>query len=114
MLQILNIKFRYASLERKNFIFLSSEVHGTSYNITFTNGEAAYLSNAELQNKLTYEREIYDFVWASVDTGLNTNLYFTFSDTPDRRRSLVIDNNRKAAFFLGFSIFVVPPRKFFK
>ncbi len=110
----LNVKFRYSSLNRKNFIFLSSEVQGTSYNITFANSEAGYLNNTELKYKLTYEREIYDFVWASVETGLNTTLYFSLSDTPDRRRSTVIDTNRKAAFFVGFSVFVVPPRKFIK
>lgn len=110
----LRIKLRYSTLDQKNFIYLSSEVKGSTYNIKFRDGDTGYLNNTEIRHLVTYEREIYDFVWISVDAGLRSNLNFSLSDTPDYKNSKVINNNVNQSFFVGFSIFVVPPKKFFQ
>lgn len=109
----LNVKLRYSSLDKKNYLYLSSEVHGTSYNVSFRNGDNGYLNNTELKYQITYEREIYDFVWFSIETGINSNIDFLLSDTPDFKRSIVVDSNRGWSFYGGFSIFIVPPKKFY-
>ncbi len=109
----LSIKLRYSTLNKKNFIYLSSEVKGTTYNVGFRDGNTGYLNNTELRLLITYEREIYDFVWVGIEAGTRSNLNFSLSDTPDYRNSKVIRNSVNQSFFVGFSIFVVPPKKFF-
>jgi len=110
----LNIKLRYSTLDQKNFIYLSSEVKGSTYNVKFRNGDTGYLNNTELRHLVTYEREVYDFVWVSLEAGLRSNLNFSLSDSPDYKNSIVISNDVNQSFFVGFSIFIVPPKKFFQ
>lgn len=109
----LHIKLRYSTLDKKNFVYLSSEVKGSTYNVNFRNGDTGYLNNTEIRHLVTYEREVYDFVWVSVEAGMRSNLNFSLSDTPDYKNSKIIDNSVNTSFFVGFSIFIVPPKKFF-
>ena len=108
----LNASFRYSTLDKKNYIYLRSKIEGATYNIDFPNDVAGYLNNTEIKYQISYEREIDDFIWVGVETGLRTNLNFSLSETPVRRISTIIDNNLNMAFFFGFSVFIVPPRKF--
>jgi len=109
----LKAKLRYTTLNKKNFIYLSSEIIGSTYNVTFNSGESGYLNNTELRHLVSYEREIYDFLWLGVEAGLRSNLNFSLSETADHRNSVTIANRVNQSFFAGFSLFIVPPRKYY-
>jgi len=110
----LRVKLRYSTPDEKNYIYLTSEVKGSTYNVTFRSNETGYLNNTELRNLIRYEREIYDFIWVGVEAGLRSNLNFSLSETADRRNSVVINNQLSQSAFVGISIFIVPPRKFLR
>ena len=109
----LKAKLRYSTLDKKNFLYLTSEIKGSTYNVAFNSGKSGYLNNTELRHLVTYEREIYDFLWVSAEAGLRSNLNFSLSETADHRNSVVISNRLNQSFFAGFSIFLVPPKKMF-
>jgi len=108
----LHVKLRYNTPNKKNFIYLKSEVKGSTYNVSFKSGKMGYLNNTEIRHLVSYEREIYDFLWVGVEAGLRSTLNFSLSETADHKNSVVIENRLNQSFFTGFSIFIVPPRKF--
>ena len=108
----LNASLRYSTLDKKNYLYLSSNIHGSTYNVGFPNGVSGYLNNTEIKHNLRYEREVYDFIWVGIESGFRTNLNFSLSETPVRRVSTIIDSNLNMALYFGFSVFIVPPRKF--
>ena len=108
----LNASLRYSTVDKKNFWYLSSKIEGATYNIDFPDGDTGYLNNTEIKYQISYERELYDFIWVGVETGLRTNLNFSLSETPVRRLSTIVDNDLNMAWFFGVSLFIVPPRKF--
>lgn len=110
----LHAKLRYTTPNKKNFLYFTSEIKGSTYNVTFQSGQTGYLNNSEIRHLISYEREVYDFIWVGVEAGLRSNLNFSFSETSDHRNSVVVSNQLNQSFFAGFSIFIVPPRKFSK
>ncbi|GJM28242.1 MAG: hypothetical protein DHS20C17_08770 [Cyclobacteriaceae bacterium] len=111
----LEVKLRY-SLSEKNIFYASTEFNGANYNIQlddpgFPEGQDYYLRKSEIRFVLTYEREIHDWLWFSLESGLRSNITFELVDGPTRNANTVIDNTFNSAFLLNASIFIVPPRK---
>ncbi len=112
----LEVKLRYTMTE-KNLFYATTEFNGATYNIklddpSFPEDEDYYLRKSEVRFLVTYEREIHDWLWFSLETGLRSNITFELVDSPKRNANTVIDNEFNSAFLLNASIFVVPPRKF--
>lgn len=112
----LEVKLRY-TMSEKNLFYATSEFNGATYNLqlddpSFPAGQDYYLRKSELRFTLTYEREIHDWLWFSLESGLRSNITFELVDSPKRNANVVIDNKFNSAFLLNASIFVVPPRKF--
>jgi hypothetical protein len=112
----LEVKLRY-SLSEKNQFYATTKFNGATYNIKldhpdFPEDQDYYLRKSELRYTLTYEREIHDWLWFSLETGLRSNFNFELADSPRRNANTVIDSEFNSAFLLNASIFVVPPRKF--
>lgn len=112
----LEVKLRY-SLTEKNLFYATTEFNGATYNINlddpdFPADQDYYLRKSEIRFTLTYEREIHDWLWFSLETGLRSNFNFELADSPKRNANVVIDSDFNSAFLLNASIFVVPPRKF--
>ena len=112
----LEVKLRY-TLTEKNLFFATTEFNGATYNIkldepSFPSDQDYYLRKSELRFTLTYEREIHDWLWFSVETGLRGNFTFELVDSAKRNANVVIDNELNTAYLLNASIFMVPPRKF--
>ena len=111
----LEAKLRY-SMSEKNLFYFTSEFNGANYNIQLEDpdfaGEDYYLRKSEIRFILTYEREIHDWLWFGIETGLRSNIRFELTDSPKSNAEVVIDNEFNSAFLLNVSIFVVPPRKF--
>lgn len=108
-----NLKLRYSTLNQKNYFYLKSELNGANYGIRMNSNEneLVYLNKSELRFLLTWEREIHDWLWFGIDAGVRYNIDFDLTNTPRRRQDIVVSNSLNDALVLGFSIFVVPPRK---
>jgi len=108
------IKLRYTP-NPKNLLYLKTEFKGANYRISLDdpNLESDRLYNLqklEIRYLLTYEREIHDWLWFGVESGLRSNVRFNL-DESDFGRDTIIENEFNSAFILKVSIFVVPPRK---
>ncbi len=114
----LEAKLRYTISER-NLLYATTRFHGANYSIqlndpNFPEGEDYILRKSEVRFLVTYEREIHDWLWFSIETGLRSNISFKLMDSPDRNANTLIDNKFNSALLVNVSIFVVPPRKFLK
>lgn len=112
----LEAKLRY-TLSEKNLFYATTEFNGANYNIqlddpSFPEDQDYFLRKSEIRLQLTYEREIHDWLWFSVEAGLRSNIAFKLTESPKRDANTVIDNEFNSAFLMNASIFVVPPRKF--
>lgn len=109
-------KLRYNSLNQKNYMYLKAQLNGANYGLRLEdqNNELMYLDKSEVRFLLCWEREIHDWLWFSIESGFRSNIDFDLSDSPTLRSEQLIENDLNIAFTYGFSIFVVPPRKFLK
>lgn len=102
-------------MNEKNVLRLNNKLSGDNYYIN--SGPIAssdlYLSKSDFFSTLSYEREIYDFIWVSATIGYHMNYKFDLSTT-NKLLSVdapVISNDIKNASSFQFSIFFVPPKK---
>lgn len=110
------VELRYTASPSTIF-YLTSELNGASYRLrlpsdTFREVETFELRNGEVRNLLRLEREIYDFLWLGLESGMRSNISFNLSERNTLgRRDEVINTDLNHAFFFNVSIFLVPPRK---
>jgi hypothetical protein len=105
----------------KNIISINNRLEGDNYNLDFPSLEPTtlYLEYAEFKSFLTYDREIYDFLWFGVSAGMRFNINFDISDSDnffDRslltsNDNIIIANNLAPSPFFRVGIYIVPPRK---
>ena len=99
----------------KNTIDLVNEIKGDSYNIRIDDFDPnnLFLERSNLLTKITYEREIYDFLWFGLSMGNRFNIAFDLSEknTFLNRNTPQVTNELKNAIFYQASIFLVPPKK---
>ena len=76
--------------------------------------ELAHRDKSEVRFLLCWEREIHDWLWFSIESGIRSNIDFDLSDSPTLQSDQLIENRLNHAFTYGFSLFVVPPRRFLK
>lgn len=112
----LEVKLRY-TMSEKNLFYATTEFNGATYNIklddpSFPEDEDYYLRKSEVRFVVTYEREIHDWLWFSLETGVRSNFNFELVDSIKRNANTLIDSDFNNAFLFNASIFVVPPRKF--
>ncbi len=100
-----------------DIFYLTAKINGASYRISLEN-EAPFeeydildLKKSEIRLFLTYEREIYDFVWFGVNAGLRKNLSLYLNDSLTGAGERIIEADVRRAFFFNVSLFLVPPRK---
>ncbi len=112
------VKVRY-TFNDKTLFFASTELNGASYNIhlrdsMFSQKGDLFLQKSEIRYLLTFEREIHDWLWFSLEAGIRSNIDFSLSDTFGPPRKALIRNHLNHAMLFSFSIFAVAPRKFLK
>ncbi len=110
------LKLRYNSLNKKNFFYFKSELNGSNYTLNFFDNrdEPVFLEKSEVRFLLTWEREIYDFLWFSIEAGFRKNINFDLSENARINAETIVDNRLNEAVVGNISLFVVPPRKFLK
>jgi hypothetical protein len=109
-------KLRY-TLNDKTLFFASTELNGASYNIHLKDSSFAkrgdlFLQKSEVRYLVTFEREIHDWLWFSLEAGVRSNINFSLSDTFGPPRNALIRNHLNHAMLFSFSIFAVAPKKF--
>ncbi len=107
---------RYRINSRNYFIFRTQMV-GWRYNLNNAlkeNDGDLTLRKTDLQFSVSYEREIHDWLWLGLDLGYNKNLQYFLANPGDRSRLALIDVHSRDALYTRFSIFMVPPGKFYR
>lgn len=113
----INAKLRYSTIDKKNYFYLISEMNRSKYNFNsdyLINESGVFLKNSEIRFLLSYEREIHDWLWFGIEGGLRSNLNFELTNSLKKDREILVDSDLNHAFIAGFSIFLVPPKKFLK
>ena len=110
------LKFRYNSLDKKNFLYLKAELNGSNYTLNFfeNRDEPVFLEKSEIRFLFTWEREIYDFLWFGIEAGFRTNINFDLSENAQINAETLVNNQLNEAVVGNISLFIVPPRKFLK
>lgn len=109
-----NARVRY-NLDEKTLLYGGYRLEGASYNLFASGGPLAEFKELELRRTdikalLRVEREIYDFLWFSVEGGFRQ--YFrnrVFGEVGSRDE--IIDNDLAGAPYIGVEVYLVPPRK---
>jgi len=108
------VALRYSTIDEKNYLFAKAELKGTNYNINLLNPspyekKLLYLEKTEIRVLLTYEREIHDWLWASVEGGVRSNLQFDLKDNVSRTANILVENEINTALIFNLSLFIVAP-----
>lgn len=106
-------------VDDKSIFSSGLEFDGASYNIaieheSFNKYSAVELTRSDLLAFLTYEREIYDFVWFTLTGGYRYNAGFNLNDGNkyDSKKLIVNDIDPSPYFTLG--LFITIPKKYRK
>jgi len=118
-------KVRYAPNE-KTIIYAGAKARGASYNIRLNDPVLAGNSTVELRHSeikflISLQKEIYDFLWMSVDAGFRYNLNFNLAESNHNRsatnffqRDYIVESQLDNAFFFNASILIKPPKKWYE
>lgn len=106
------VHIRYQPADQSIFYF-GYEVQGASYNIDLgsTLNEQFYniqLRRSELMPVVRYEREIYDFIWFSVEGGFRYNINFNVTEDTIFDAKKILVNDVGSGAFIGGSLFIIP------
>lgn len=100
----------------KSILLGGFDVDGDSYHIVIDSPPLSSINTLELRRSdirllLTYEQEIYDFLWFSVSGGYRFNINFNLSENNDFSNDFILKNNIENSPFVTLSLFAVPPKK---
>lgn len=106
------VKFRY-SPNIKTHLWAYVDLTGASYRLQdelLTGFDQLELRRSAATFNFSVEREIYDFLWFGITTGLSQPLNVFVSEPRKRSRDSLVDINPDPTQFFKFSLFLVPPR----
>lgn len=107
-------EFRYR-INPKNYLFFTNRLGGDNYILNFDElaNESLFLGNSNFLSLVTYEREIYDFLWMTFSAGVRANINFDLQEDNRLINNEVpfVENTLGTAPLLRFGFFIVPPRK---
>ena len=101
----------------KTFLKWTAEISGASYRL-----EREFLSDfnrlemrkSEFRTFLTFEQEIYDFLWFGAELGGMQYINFYISEPRKRSSEAIMDLDTSPAYFFKLGIFLVPPKKLYE
>lgn len=109
-------KLRFSPNNSNHFI-TSLELKGASYHLrdsVFAEFDAVEFRRSSIRLTLSYEREIYDWLWFGVTGGYRMPINIFLSEPRKRRRDALITVDAANALYYNFSIFLVPPKKLYE
>ena len=104
---------RYVTTDRKNNFYSTLCLDGGAYRINLPQllpNQDLILQRNEVQFKLNYEREIYDWIWFGIEAGVRRYIGADLT-LPGDRQTVIYDTQFGTNAFANFSLFLVPPRK---
>src|SRR6266542_889990 len=104
---------------KKNYFYAGLELQGNSYRLdnadsVFSAYDKLHLFHSELRFTITYERELHDWLWFGIEGGVRHNLTFNVTNGPKATADVILKNKLSEAALINASIFIVPPKGFFK
>jgi len=118
----LEAKLRY-TINDGALMYLAAETRGASYTIklaepAFGSNKTVELRHSEIKISMYFKKEIYDFIWLSVNAGYRYNLNFNLAESNRNRnptnffqRDYLTESQLEDAFFFNIGLNLVPPRK---
>jgi len=107
-------EFRYR-LNPKNYFFFTNRLGGDNYILNFDElaSESLFLGNSNFLSLITYEREVYDFLWVTLSAGVRANINFNLQEDSRliNNEKPFVENKIDTAPLIRFGLFIVPPRK---
>lgn len=100
-----------------NYLIAKTEVKGWRYNLTNAiegENQNMTLRRADLLSSISWEKEIHDWLWFGLTVGHIKNLRYYLVNIGDRRGNALIDIKSQSTGYLKFSLFIVPPRRFYR
>ncbi|MFN3851499.1 MAG: DUF6268 family outer membrane beta-barrel protein [Spirosomataceae bacterium] len=98
---------------RRNFgttsmLLLGYELEGNTYYLGENNG---YLRRGEIKPRISYERQIKNFIWLSAQAGMRVNGRFNVFSTqnPAKNELAIISNTLQNPFYFNISLNLVSP-----
>ena len=106
------VQLRYSPNE-SNFLYFGYEVFGASYNVDFgsTLNEDFYnvqVRRSEILPMIRFEKEIYDFIWMSIEGGYRYNINFRISEDRIFNENDILINEVDPGAYVGASLFIIP------
>lgn len=111
-----SVAMRYRA-NNANYLTATSEVKGWRYNSTNaiqSDQRDLTLRKADLQFSIKWEHEIHDWLCFGFDVGYTKNVRYYLSNPGGRSKDALIDIQSRDAAYTKFSIFIVPPRRFYQ
>lgn len=108
-----NARLRYNANE-KTLFYVGYRLEGASYNLYVEEPPLSEFKDLELRRTdikglVRMEREIYDFLWFSVEGGFRQYYRNRIFDEVGSR-DVLIDNDLAGAGYIGVELYLVPPR----
>lgn len=99
----------------KSILLGGFDVDGDSYHIIIDSPPLNTIKTLELRRSdvrllLTYEQEIYDFLWFGISGGYRFNINFNLSENNDFSNDFILKNDIQNSPFITLSLFAVPPK----
>src|SRR5690606_31041710 len=103
------------TLSEKSFLLGGFDVEGDSYHIAIDSPPLNTIKTLELRRSdvrllLTFEQEIYDFLWLGISGGYRFNINFNLSENNHFSNDFILKNDIENSPFITLSIFAVPPK----
>ncbi|MBC7448330.1 MAG: hypothetical protein H7330_09750 [Hymenobacteraceae bacterium] len=112
-------RVRY-NINEKTLLYGGYEVQGNSYTVNLNLGPAYgdaphELRRTDIAGKLRAERELLPFLWVAAEAGYRYYVSFNVFDRPGissrAKDNKLIDSTLGNSAFVGFEMFLTPPRK---
>ncbi|MBB6609905.1 hypothetical protein H7F15_02545 [Pontibacter sp. Tf4] len=110
-----NVRLR-RNVNEKTLLYTGYKIDGASYNLYIDEGPLSQFKEIELRRTdfkgfLRLEREIYDFLWFSLEGGFRQYYRNRVFDEVGSRNE-ILNNDLAGAGYVRIELYAVPPRKF--
>lgn len=108
-------KLRYTFSPEMHLLF-TTEVNGASYyvrDVSIAGFTDVTFQRSAIGINLTFEREIYDWLWFGITGGYNIPINLYLSEPRKRRKDALVLFEAQSSPIVNFSIFAVVPKKIF-
>lgn len=99
----------------KTILLGGFDVDGDSYHIVIDSPPLSSIKTLELRKSdvrllVSYEQEIYDFLWFGISGGYRFNINFNLSENNNFSNKFILKNDIENSPFITLSLFAVPPK----